>query len=238
MPARSQVPSGLAATRAIAAVTWKRLLRGRTLWVSGAIAILPVAFAAVLADRQRSTEGMLHDVLAFELLLLAIIPAMFVASSIGEDVEDRTITYLWSRPVPRWAVLAGKLAALTPIACGLLIASWWAAAAAGPKLSPGLASVVAIGGAGLVASLIATGISTLVPRHGMALTICYMLFFDLPVGALPMSLKYLSATYHARVIADLAGQHAQSVGASGIALAVIGALWLGVGLFRIRRFEA
>ena len=52
-----------------------------------------------------------------------------------------------------------------------------------------------VGGLFIVSALIgviAAGIATLAPRHGMALAICYALFFDAPLGVLPATLKELS----------------------------------------------
>jgi hypothetical protein len=74
-----------------------------------------------------------------------------------------------------------------------------------------------------------------VPKHGTALTVVYMLLFDIPVGVLPASLRYLSITH---LTDGLANERAlDSPVVCGIALAIVGAIWLGVGIFRIRRME-
>ena len=104
-----QIPSGLASTFVLARVTWTRLVRGRALWVSLFVAALPCLYAAMMRG------GVQDELYAFEILILAILAPMFISSSLGEEIEDRTTTYLWSRPIPRWAVLAGKLLALVPI---------------------------------------------------------------------------------------------------------------------------
>src|SRR5215216_4392853 len=104
----------------IAQLTLKRLLRGRAVWVSVPIAGLPILLAVAMATQKTST--VVYDVLVFQMLLLAVLPPMFVASSIGDDIEDRTATYLWSRPVPRWSVLAGKLVALAPLSAAFIAA--------------------------------------------------------------------------------------------------------------------
>ena len=112
-PAPRSVPSGLATTRTMASLTLRRLTRGRALGVSLVIAALPVAYAAAM--RAVGQTGIGQELFAFEVLVLAVLAPMLVGSSIGEEIEDRTTTYLWSRPVPRWAILAGKLAALAPV---------------------------------------------------------------------------------------------------------------------------
>jgi ABC-type transport system involved in multi-copper enzyme maturation permease subunit len=221
----------------LAHLTLVRLMRGRAVWVSAIIALLPVAFAA--AVRANGNPNVAMDVLAFEMLMLAIIPPMFVASSIGEDIEDRTTTYLWSRPVPRWSVLAGKLIALAPLASLLITASWLVAVYVGEHHLPSAQTTVALFAGALAISLVSSGLGTLLPKHGMAMTIAYMLFFDLPVGAMPISLAKLSVTHHARAIAGAIASDQDTTATEGaIGLAVLGGLWLAVAVWRMRRLEA
>src|SRR6476661_10774850 len=68
------------------------------------------------------------------ILLLVLISTLFATSkSIYEEIEDRTMLTLMSKPVHRWQVLAGKflgiiLASLVAIAIlggVLVLATWW-----------------------------------------------------------------------------------------------------------------
>jgi ABC-2 type transport system permease protein len=245
------VPSAASSLSAVMALTWKRLIRGRMLWVAGGIAALPVAFAE-LRSAGRSGQPIVADLLAFEQLLLAVLPAMLIASSIGEEIEDRTATYLWSRPVPRWVVLLGKLATLTPVVVVLTIASWVAAIQLGTGSPPSAASCLGMGLGAVALSMVSSGIATLAPRHGMALTVCYMLFFDLALGALPLSLRNLSITFQQRALIEALERTSESAAqltlrlgpapptalAAAIALAVLGGIWLAVALWRFGRREA
>jgi ABC-type transport system involved in multi-copper enzyme maturation permease subunit len=241
------VPSAGASLLAVMALTWKRLLRGRTLWVAAGIALLPVAFAATLQSLGRSSGRMANDLVAFEQLLLALLPAMLIASSIGEEIEDRTTTYLWSRPVARWVVLIGKLATLVPVVVVLAVLNWAGALEMGLGKAPTLQSCVAMGTGAIALSMVAAGIATLAPRHGMALTVCYLLFFDLAIGVLPVSLRNLSITFHQRSMIDAFDRPATgfhfgppppTVLAAAIGLAVLGGVWLIVALWRFGRREA
>src|SRR5690606_7620661 len=104
----------------IVGVSLRRLLRSRAVWVVGAIAMLPVVLAAAL-----KTKGDVTEVISvIELGVMAVLPCVFVASSIGEEIEDRTTTYLWSRPLARWMLVVGKLLALAPLSALLVVASW------------------------------------------------------------------------------------------------------------------
>lgn len=225
-------------TAVIAHLTLVRLFRGRAVWISLLIAGLPVAFAAIVRSQGRPPS--LLDIFVFDMLLLAILPGMFVASSIGEDIEDRTTTYVWSRPIPRWSVLAGKLLALAPLTAILCIASWVTAVYVGRGESPAAVSIIALAGGAIVCCIVAAAIATLVPKHGMSLTIAYMLFFDLPVGAMPLSLAELSVTHHMRTLSAMFNPVDTAFAESGTGggLAVLAAVWLAIALWRIRRLEA
>ncbi|HLL25247.1 MAG TPA: hypothetical protein VK427_24095, partial [Kofleriaceae bacterium] len=69
------------------------------------------------------------------------------------------------------------------------------------------------------------------------LSIAYMLFFDLPVGAMPISLANLSITYQMREVGD---ERLFPAGGSvtGVGLAMLGIVWLAIALWRFRRLEA
>ena len=231
----AQIPTPVGAVGAIAAITLRRLLRGRTLWVAGVIALVPVAFGAVLRT-QGQHEDLADELLTFQMLVLAVLPPMFIASSIGEEIEDRTMTYLWSRPIPRWAVVLGKLLALAPISVALVVVSWPLGCSLGLAAAPPLRSHLALAGAAAVVSAIATGIAVLVPRHGMALTIGYMLL-DFWIGIMPASIQTLSVLHHVTAV-SFPPPEGTDVATAALWLAVVGGGWLGAGLWRIRELEA
>jgi len=231
-----EVPGALSTVLAITAVTWKRLLRGRALAMGAVLALVPVAFAAGMRGAE-VTRGLVPNLFLFELLIVSVMSPMFVASSIGDEIEDRTITYLWSRPVPRWAVLLGKLAALVPIALALLAASWSLGMELGVGHGPAARSYAALAAGVAAVAMIAAGLALLVPRHGMALTVCYMLL-DATVSNIPASIENLTVSYNVRAIAQVPPLLVGDAATSAIWLAVIAVGWLGIGLWRIRRLEA
>lgn len=234
--------SPLSILAAIGELTLRRLWRGRALWVSVAIALLPVAFAAIFKSQASAHEQReLPDILfVFELLLLAVVPSMFVSSSIGEEIEDRTTTYLWSRALPRWTIVVGKLLALVPIILVLVVGNWFLAMQVGAASPPAM-TYVALACGGIALSCLAAGLATLVPKHGMALTVCYVLFFDLPTGALPASIREISFTHHLRSLSDLRLMPPgleTSLPMSLLGLALLSTVWMAVALARIRRIES
>ena len=218
----------------IAHVTWLRLIRGRALWVAFLIAFVPIAYASAMKGRRGDLAIIGIELFTFINLIIAVLAPMFVASSIGEDIEDRTATYLWSRPVPRWAVFAGKLVALVPITAALALVSWNLSAYIAWGIVPAAYTSVAVIAAAASVSVESAGIASLAPKHGMALSIVYMLFVDLPLGVRPATLREISLSYQARVLAALEEGYAST---AAIAIVSVCAVWALIAAWRVRRLE-
>lgn len=227
-----RVPAAGTVIRALIGITLARLVRGKTPWIGAVIAALPVAFAVIM--QARGVAPQLSETYVVLRLLLALLAAMFVASSIGDEIEQRTSTYLWSRPIARWTVLAGKLGALAPIAIALVTASWIAAASLWTGAPPSARSIAALIEGGAAACLTAAGIAALVPRHALALSIGYLLL-DNFLSAWPFSLRELTIGHQISALAGFADD--ASVAGPVIALAAIAAVWAAIGAARIRRLE-
>jgi ABC-2 type transport system permease protein len=228
------VPSALGSTLTMAGLTLKRLLRGRAVYVALLIAFLPIIYAGAMGGA-RGIAGV--EVFVFEVLVSAVIAPTFVASSIGEEIEDRTTTYLWSRPIPRWSIIAGKLLTLVPIATLVVLGSWAISSQIAWHTWPDLRPCLALALGVLVLSIVSAGIAALAPRHGMALTICYILFFDSPLGILPATLRELSVTHQIRA---LSGLWPTEIGISSplLALGILALVYGTVAALRIRKLEA
>ncbi len=226
------VPSTAAALLTMMRVTLRRFMRSRAIWVVLLIALLPTVLAAAHPGRHRDLE----PIWVVELIVMALMPAVFVASSIGEEIEDRTTTYLWSRPIARWTVVVGKLLALAPIAAGLVAGGWVLAGEIFIGSPPSLQSTLAFAAGAIAVSVIAAGIALLVPKQGMALSIIYLVVFDTIIGGIPASLQQISVTRQVRMLAGFHG-NTDLVGPA-ITMAVITALWFVIGLLRLRRLES
>ena len=242
--------TGLGATLLLARLTWKRLLRGRVLWASAALLTLPLLLAAT----GRSGDEGWRRPFAILVALLAVVPPLYLAPAIADEVDDKTFTYLWSRPIARWSVLTGKLLALVPVLMlGFAVAVLASfaivyGAPGGASSNVLLRGVVAVLVGATSAGMIAVGIGSVVPRFPLATAVSYLLLFDLTVGNIPFQIQNLSITYHVRsiagVIRDAEGYRAMllppnptSVAESTIWALAIGAAWLGVALWRVRVAE-
>jgi ABC-type transport system involved in multi-copper enzyme maturation permease subunit len=232
MATNRDVPSIGAALSAIARLTLLRLLRGKLMWVSVVIAFLPVLLAQVVG---KDPSTALKVTFGIEMFVLAILPPLFAAPAIGEELEDRTATYLWSRPLARWSILAGKLLALAPTVMALIIASWIATISIALHTTPPLIMTVALAAGTVSVAIVSAGIATLAPKRGMAFAIIYILVIDLSLGAIPASIQWLSVTHATRVLAGFESDTSRVSGA--VAMAVLSAVWLAVAFRRIGRIE-
>lgn len=99
-----------------------RVFRTRRALVAAGLAALPLILAVVVRQvshfKGPARAELLISLLWF-LLVQTIVPLVaLVAASpvVAEEIEDRTITYLFTRPIPRAAILCGRwLAAALPI---------------------------------------------------------------------------------------------------------------------------
>ncbi|HEY4242618.1 MAG TPA: hypothetical protein VGM88_22525 [Kofleriaceae bacterium] len=223
----------MSAVWSLAQVTWTRVLRGRALWVAIGIGVLPLLVAVFLSVMPRGTTRT-EVLFAVISLLIAILPAMFVGASLADELEAKTAAYLWSRPIPRWAVLAGKLLALAPLAAGIVLVAWLASTELTSNHPPSAASCVAVVVGTLSSSVIASAIAAWWPSHGMSVTIAYMIFVDLSIGAMPSTIEELSISHQMRTIAGMTGS---PLWHGALGLAILTAVWGWLAVRRMRRLE-
>jgi len=238
--------NALAATTLLARLSLKRLLRGKAIWLGALLLTLPSVVALTAAS------GIQHWRRPFEVavLLLSVVPPLYLATAVSDEVDDKTFTYLWSRPIARWTVLSGKLAGLLPV---LIVAMAIAVAlpyfllfgaSAGEHLH-----VLGRGIAGITVGAIATGmvsigLGTLVPKYPLPIVISYLLLFDAAVGEIPFAINRLTISHNVREIAGIPADTDQIAAMLGLDASAdplvsalwalgIGAVWLAIGLWRV-----
>lgn len=233
----ASILTGLEATTALARLSLRRVLRGKALWFALGLGLLPCLLS--IAWRAHDTAGIEvwdRGITTFALVMTIIAPIL-VASSLSDEIDDRTAAYLWSRAVPRWSVVAGKLLGLAPVvalalALGLT-ASW--GILGGPAAVPVadfartlLAFVAGAIGCSAVSALIAT----LAPRFAVPVAVAWLLLFDATIGALDVGLHVITVSFGVRAIAT---------GSSGVAgpisLVALTALALAIAIRRVERIE-
>jgi ABC-type transport system involved in multi-copper enzyme maturation permease subunit len=92
----------------------RRVLLSRRSLISAGLCALPVAAALLVATVSRlegglELEAVLHMGWFLEVQTIVPLVALVLGSAVvAEEIEDRTITYLFTRPIPRAAILAGR----------------------------------------------------------------------------------------------------------------------------------
>ena len=205
----------------------------------------PVIAAATLA---RVGDAATRWSIVAELTLRSIVllaPVLHLATAVNEENEGKTYTYLWSRPVPRHALLFGKMLAVAPIigvAAVLSLALAYGIVSLGPgDMDPAWLLRAAAGALlGVVAaSCFAIGIGALFTRHPLVVAFGYV-FFGEQILPQVQAIQNISTLYHVKVIAALprgsGGIDGAPAGAA-LALVILSAVWLGLAVWRIRQFE-
>ena len=241
-------------------------MRSKRLLVCLLLAAVPVVFAFVMTQFVGAKQEPPVSMVAWMLIGQVVCPLtalVFASALVSEDVEDRTITYLFSRPIPRASLLFGRwIASMLLIAIllsGTTLATLYFLAghftsgdATGPWLevaSPMLSAVI-VGAAAYTAVFAALGT---VVKYPMILGLLYVGVFDVLLVNFPLpgNLQRSAVQFHLRSVVKGSGVEAWSpewifgnnelippsdaYGVLGIAIVVA----LAVGAFAVtrRQFE-
>ena len=124
-----QMPAPLPSWGAILWIAWfsfREMARRRRLISLGLINLLPVLVVASIRiwfpdegiTAQQQLASLSHD--TFITFLIPIVAMAVGVSAIGEQVEDGTIVFMWTRPIRRRAIFLGRLLAAQAVSWLLL----------------------------------------------------------------------------------------------------------------------
>lgn len=218
--------SSSAAVRILARATAVRMTRGWTVWLALVLAGLPMLAAVFFPD----DPGLLDEAINTALPLLALLPPLLVAPPVADEIDDKTYTYLWSRPFPRWTIVAGKLLAALPVAAvataaGAVGTLLLAGATPAQSATVGAAFVAGACASGIVAAAIATALS----RHGLIMAIIYLVL-DYAFGRFDAGFTHVTVSRNVEILAG--AEPASSAVVAGIWLAALSAGFLALALWR------
>lgn len=196
----------------------------------------------------------------FLLQLQVILPVLALvagSAAVAEEVEDRTITFLFSRPVPRPAVLLGRLGAILVFLLALLALSTFLLLAASARARGGgdgleagirepLYAAVLLGGA-VYASLFA--VLGVFVKSPIIVGLGYAFAFEGFLANLPASTQAMTIQFYLRSVIAALGSPAWNQVETFASpsfdllpealwkLGIVLALALGLGVWRIARRE-
>ncbi len=178
--------------------------------------------------------------------ILPLFTLAYASGAIGTDRESRSMIWLMTRPIPRWAIYLAKFIGTLPW-CLLFSGGGFAALClAGGSLGReafGLYWPAALGGTIAFSALF--HLIGAMFRRPVVVGLVYIFFFEALVAALPGSLKLLSLTFYARSLMsngatavgypanmlDVPGAVSSSTAWAVLTTATVGLTSLGMWLF-------
>ena len=131
--------------------------------------------------------------------LLPLLTLAYASGAIGAERESRTLIWLLTRPLPRWAVYLAKYLGTMPWCVGVCGVAFAVMCLCGGEY--GRRAFVLYWPAVLAGSLAFGSLFHLIGalfRWPAVIGLVYVFFFELLVGALPGSLKQLSLSFYVR----------------------------------------
>ncbi len=191
----------------------RQLLSSRRFWMVVVIALLPPFLAHLTVDPERPMHHFAPVAVLLSLNILAPLAGLLLGSTvISEEVEAKTLTYVFTRPIPRVSLFLGRWLACTLVVSAVLAISgayvgWHAdqfepASFSKPSHGPlpaGLAMrfVGAMVLCGALYTTLAAGLST-TWRRPIVFGLGYAFVWEMVVANLPGSTQRLSMQYYLR----------------------------------------
>ena len=168
------------------------------------LALLPVALTLILrlteSDSNGDTQDFVNGVVNALIVgvVLPIIAISLSTSAFGNDLEDRTLSFIMMTPIARWKIALSKLAASILVGAPLAIVS--AAVAIFIGLDGDVNSVVAVSTGLLVGVVAYASVFTwagLMTTRALAFAIVYVFLWEGALATLVPGVKYLSVSTYA-----------------------------------------
>ena len=215
-------PSSVGAVMAIAQLTLTRFLRSKVIFVAGILAMLPLIPLLVATNQDTEIAENWRGLIGVSALVQLLVASLLTAPVIAEEIDDKTYAYLWSRPIPRWSILAGKLLVGSLVAIVMI------------GISLGLGSKIALGV--IATGCIASALGTLLPKHPLAVSVSYFLVLDFGIGVMPFAAARMSVMHNVIAISGV-GPDANTIVTSILWLVGLSVFWTTITLRRLVRKE-
>lgn len=133
---------------------------------------------------------------------VCLLLALFYGTSVlGDELDGKTLTYLFTRPIPRWHFVVGKYLGIVTALIGpslvSLLASWALLGAPGGVV---FATAIVAGTVGGLLAYVALFVlfGFLIPRRAMIVALLYAIFFELILSFVPALVNEFTITYYLR----------------------------------------
>ena len=190
-------------------VSLRQLASRRRLLLIFILALLPIGLATLvsltISGEETSNRSFINGLLDALLIsgILPIVIMVLATATFGNELEDRTLSYLVLKPVARWRIVLPKLLAPITIGGPLLVASGIGATILGASsigvslltLDNDVRAVVAVGVALLVGVITYAAIFTwtgLITTRALAFGLVYVFLWEGLLSSFLDGIRYLS----------------------------------------------
>lgn len=189
----------------VLALTVRQLLSSKRSWIMILLVALPLVAAALYqAADPTTTRQEFADDITSQLIAAAILPLVMLllaASAFGNELEDRTLGYLYLKPLSRWRIATPKF--LAPLFLGGIpvAVSGFLAVLFISEADVGGAIATAVGlflGAAAYAAIFTWG--GLVSRHALAFGLVYVFVWEASLAAYLDGIRFLSVRQYTLAI--------------------------------------
>lgn len=220
------------------------------------LAIVPVVVAAVLSaivghdeSYDATSVNTLWANLLDAMLVAAILPIVTIAlatASFGDELEDRTLSYLVLKPVSRWRIVLPKLLACIVVGASLLVVSGVVATLL--ELNGSVQAGIAVGVALFAGVLAYAAIFTwvgLISSRALAFGLIYVFLWEGLLSTFLGGVRYFSVrAYSLAILHGMDENHFEALGERVIEFpaGIVGAVAVTVVFFllavrRLRRMD-
>ncbi len=183
----------------IAALFWLSLRQAaspKRLLLLSIVALLPVGLAALLvsldeADQSGIVTGGFEPLLVS--LILPLVVMVLASSAFGNEVEDRTLSLLTTKPVPRWSLVLAKFIGTIAVAGPIMVGVSVVLISLAPDRESGVIAAAAAGSAiGVVVYAAVFTWAGLVTTRALAFGLVYVLLWEALITSFLSGTRYLS----------------------------------------------
>ena len=208
--------------RSLVILSLRQMLGGKKIWILGVFLSLPILLLAVVLvasgfdfpeDDEVDIEGFAMSAflyLMYPQSLCILASLLYGASLLAGEIEDKTLTYLFTRALPRWKVLLGKYLATASALSVLTLGSMSVAYVLcglpiGPRVWLALAATITSACFAYTALFCLLGL--FVPRRAIPVGLIYAVVVEGILSIIPAVVNELTVSYYLRslgwTIADL-----------------------------------
>ena len=216
----------------------RQLAGRRRLTIILLLAALPVLITTLITVLGDQDYSRFPEIILGGMFITAILPIVMIAfatSAFGNEIEDRTLNFLTTKPIPRWQIALPKMLGVITISGPFLLVSGMAATFIG--LEGNIQATIAVGVALFVGVTAYSAIFTwagLVTSHALGFALFYVFLWEGVIASFLGGVRYLSVrSYTVTIMHNLDQDGLKALGNQAIEFpaAIVGAIIVTAAFF-------